>query len=182
MAFRRLRRSFGRSMPPAAEAELGHARRLIQAGRYGAAGELLTEMARRSAMMDGPQAAAELHTRAAHCYVAAGMEVAALNAARAALRLFGDLGMPERSQRFLENITRKFDARGMPASAEALRSAYAGSAALAPAPATAPVVQPAPRHLPPSCPQCGAPLRSDEVDWVDAQSAECAYCGGIVSI
>jgi len=35
-------------------------------------------------------------------------------------------------------------------------------------------------RLPGKCPQCGGPLRSDEVDWIDAQSAECPYCGSVV--
>jgi hypothetical protein len=34
--------------------------------------------------------------------------------------------------------------------------------------------------LPTTCPSCNAPLRSDEVEWVDAHSAECAYCGSVV--
>jgi hypothetical protein len=34
--------------------------------------------------------------------------------------------------------------------------------------------------LPKKCPSCNAPLRSDEVEWIDAQSAECAYCGSVV--
>jgi predicted Zn-ribbon and HTH transcriptional regulator len=33
--------------------------------------------------------------------------------------------------------------------------------------------------LPPKCQGCGAPLRSDEVEWVDEVSAECPYCGSI---
>jgi len=34
-------------------------------------------------------------------------------------------------------------------------------------------------QLPVRCSGCGAPLRSDEVDWVDDCSAECQYCGTI---
>ena len=34
--------------------------------------------------------------------------------------------------------------------------------------------------LPTLCPACSAPLRSDEVEWIDAQSAACAYCGSRV--
>ena len=33
--------------------------------------------------------------------------------------------------------------------------------------------------LPTKCPGCGAPLRSDEVEWVDSNTAECPYCGTI---
>jgi hypothetical protein len=35
-------------------------------------------------------------------------------------------------------------------------------------------------RLPAHCPDCGAPARSDAVEWIDATSAECAYCGGII--
>jgi hypothetical protein len=31
--------------------------------------------------------------------------------------------------------------------------------------------------LPTNCPQCGAVVRSDEVEWIDDQTVECAYCG-----
>jgi hypothetical protein len=36
------------------------------------------------------------------------------------------------------------------------------------------------RNLPAQCPYCGGPLRSDQVEWIDAQRAECGYCGGVV--
>ena len=34
--------------------------------------------------------------------------------------------------------------------------------------------------LPVSCPGCGVPIRSDQVDWVDEITAECPYCGKIM--
>jgi hypothetical protein len=34
--------------------------------------------------------------------------------------------------------------------------------------------------LPTHCPQCGASIRSDEVDWIDDHTAECTYCGSPV--
>ena len=50
------------------------------------------------------------------------------------------------------------------------------SASAAPAPAL-----PAAEHrlelLPAACPQCGAPVRGDEVKWTGPQSADCTYCG-----
>jgi hypothetical protein len=39
---------------------------------------------------------------------------------------------------------------------------------------------PAHPPLPTHCPQCGASLRSDEVEWIDEQTAECTYCGSPV--
>ena len=34
------------------------------------------------------------------------------------------------------------------------------------------------RIVPPvTCTSCGGPVRSDEVEWIDAHSAECPYCG-----
>jgi hypothetical protein len=37
-----------------------------------------------------------------------------------------------------------------------------------------------PALLPTHCPGCGAPLRVDEIEWLDPQTAECAYCGSPV--
>lgn len=34
--------------------------------------------------------------------------------------------------------------------------------------------------LPTHCPQCGAVIRRDEVDWLDEVTAECGYCGSPV--
>ena len=46
--------------------------------------------------------------------------------------------------------------------------------------ATDSVVKEKARLLPTTCPGCGGPLRSDEVDWADEATAECPYCGGSV--
>jgi hypothetical protein len=38
-----------------------------------------------------------------------------------------------------------------------------------------------PKHvLPVQCPNCGAPVRSDEVEWVDDHTAECVFCSGMI--
>ncbi|MBN1146646.1 MAG: hypothetical protein JXA78_05285 [Anaerolineales bacterium] len=37
------------------------------------------------------------------------------------------------------------------------------------------------RRLPAKCPSCGASLRSDQVEWIDGDTAECIYCGSAVS-
>ncbi len=35
-------------------------------------------------------------------------------------------------------------------------------------------------QLPTQCPSCGAPIRSDEVAWLDQKTAECVLCGNPV--
>jgi ribosomal protein S27AE len=36
--------------------------------------------------------------------------------------------------------------------------------------------------LPSKCPSCGAPLRLDEVDWIDSKSALCPRCETIIGV
>jgi hypothetical protein len=43
--------------------------------------------------------------------------------------------------------------------------------------AAASPAEPAHPVLPASCPKCGALVRTDEIEWIDPQTAECAYCG-----
>jgi len=33
-------------------------------------------------------------------------------------------------------------------------------------------------QLPLTCPSCGGPIRPDDVEWLDARTAECPYCAG----
>ena len=62
---------------------------------------------------------------------------------------------------------------GHPAEAERIEQTFAsgGSALSAP---------PAQRDLPALCPQCGGTVRPDEVEWIDATSAVCDYCGSVL--
>jgi hypothetical protein len=41
-------------------------------------------------------------------------------------------------------------------------------------------VPPKKAPLPTHCPGCGAPVRPDEVEWLDDVTAECAFCGSPV--
>jgi hypothetical protein len=35
-------------------------------------------------------------------------------------------------------------------------------------------------HLPLKCPKCGGALRSDEVEWINRDTASCPYCGSTI--
>ena len=171
-------RNFRRPVPTPVERALCRAQRLIGFGRYDQAGQLLAGLAAELDAAGRPRAAAEMHARAAHCYVEGGIAAAALVEARTALERFREAGMPARFERFHANIYRKMLARGMQFGSESLRSQFglpAPDAAQPPAPPSA-----ARLVLPTACEKCGAPVRSDEVDWIDSASAECAYCGAVL--
>jgi len=174
MGFSRFRRSPPRLTP--IEQALVQARRQIRAGHYARAGMILAALAREAEALERPKIAAELHCRAAHCFIDGGAEPSGLGEARAALRVFRNLGLTERYSRFLANILRKLQARSMFSGVGMLRAEFDGVA-------LPNMVQVAPArnlNLPEACTQCGAPLRSDEVEWVDAYSVECNYCGAVV--
>jgi len=159
-------------------AQLSQANRLLADGQTAQAAPLFVELAGTMQASGHPRRAANLHARAAHAFADAtslpGHDDLALEQARVALRLFKQFAMAQRFGQFYGNIGRKFQARGMTAAATALQGEFGAP----PQPAQAPA-QPAAR-LPGSCPKCGAPVRSDEVDWVDPHSAECPYCGTVL--
>jgi hypothetical protein len=174
MGFRGFRRPLPRLSP--FEIALTQARRQIKVGHFARAGMILAELARESEALERPKVAAELHCRAAHCFLDGGVEPSGLSQAQAALRVFGNLGLDERYQRFMTNILRKMQARGMHNAIGTLRAEFDGKVA-----ARADQAAPVPNlRLPPACPQCGAPVRSDEVEWIDSHSVECNYCGAVV--
>lgn len=157
---------------------LQQANTLAANGQSGQAAPLFAQLA--AAMETGghPRRAANLHAQAAHAYADSQDEAHALAHAQAALRLFIRWQMAQRTPVFYANIMRKMTNKGMAASVAALQKEF-GQAAPFPVPqgAAAPA-----RHgnLPAACTQCGGPLRSDEVAWVDDQTAECIYCGAMV--
>ena len=174
--FRRFRRPRPAKQISPAELALIKARRFLRNGRFAQAGMILSGLARESEHLERRKVAAELHSRAAHCFVDGGAEQTGLSEAQAALRVFTNLGMDERRERFLGNISRKLEMHGMTAAVGSLRIEFGRAERL-----QAERPEPLPNlHLPALCPQCGGPMRRDEVEWIDRHSAECNYCGGVV--
>jgi hypothetical protein len=158
-------------------AKLNEANHLLAAGQVAQAAPLFEQLAQALEASNHPRRAANLHARAAHAFADAAQEGPALEHAQVALRLFKQHAMAQRFQQFSGTITRKFQARGMAQAAAALLREFALPAE--PPPAVEAPAQAAAR-LPGACPKCGAPVRSDEVDWIDAHSAECPYCGTVL--
>ena len=159
---------------------LMEANRLFAAGQYGEAARLFAQLAEKAEANSNLQRAAHLHLEAARSWLMANDGQAALEHARAALQLFLHIGRVGRAETVYQRIVRELRARGMNAGADVLERdlrAQLGEAAPTPAPAS---IAASRGRLPGKCPQCGGPVRGDEVEWIDDHSAECLYCGSVV--
>jgi HAMP domain-containing protein len=155
------------------------ANRLFAAGRTGEAATIFARLAQEMEDSQHPRRAANLHARAAHAYADGQNGSAALTQARAALSLFIQYKMVNRTPQFYTNITNKMTQRGMSKEVELIRHEFGKLVGELPAQISQGRVG---THgsLPSTCTQCGAPLRSDEVEWVDDQTVECGYCGALM--
>lgn len=156
---------------------------LLAAGRYVPAGELLSELAERARENGHPLRAAQLALQAGHAFLQAGQPERAVRLVEQAARQFLAGRRPARAVRVFQAAIGALRAQGCDAQADHLeQTAQALLARTGLALGSVTVDRPERRrgHLPPACPRCGGPLRSDEVDWVDDASAECPYCSSVV--
>jgi len=159
----------------------GVRRRIAQADAAEAAA-ILEEKARTAEEQGMWDRAGDLHLEAARCYLQLDDMDQADDHGLKALRLFIQARRPARVRRLAPRMIAVLHRKGYHDEAEKLRQEV--NALLGALPGEGPIlwgeraVQR--RSLPPRCPSCGGPIRSDEVHWIDACSAECAYCGGVV--
>jgi hypothetical protein len=174
-------RGLGRGMHgPVVRQALG----LLADGHYAEAGELFGQLADRARDNGRPLRSAPLAIQASQAFLQTGDGDRAALRAKQAVQQFVVGRRPGRAVRVLQRMVAALRSRGFNAQADALeqeartRMAEVGLdlASVPPEPV------PQPRgHLPSTCPQCGGPLRTDEVDWIDPASAECPYCGSVVA-
>jgi hypothetical protein len=167
------------ALTPDQLAALRQVNQLITNGHFLEAAGILAQLAQQMENTNHPRRAANFHAQAAHLYADGNDAAQSLTHAQAALKLFIQYQMANRTPRFYANITQKMHNRGMAASAAQLEKEFGNLIGSIPSPTQTPGPQ-AHGRLPSSCPQCGAPARSDEVDWIDNTSAECIFCGGVI--
>jgi ATP/maltotriose-dependent transcriptional regulator MalT len=157
---------------------LMQANRLANNGKLNEAGAEFARLADELAEAR-PRQAANLHAAAAHAFVCAGAAEQALQHAAQAMQMFQQYRMLQRFPVFFANIIREMQDHGMPVAAQQLEDEFGVDAQQAqPVPAAG--ADEMRGTLPAACPHCGAAVRSDEVEWADAFSAECIYCSGII--
>ena len=177
--FRR-NRPFAQNSPlNAAQIEvLTKANQMVANGNPGDAAPLFAQLAR-DLGSNHPRRAANLHAVAAHAYADSANEALALAQARAALGMFIQNNMVNRTPVFYANISRKFDKMGMKTAASTLQNEFGEKVGAkgAQVPARPPTGR---GVIPTNCPKCGAPLSRASATWINDQTAECEYCGSAI--
>lgn len=156
--------------------EVMRANQLLQSGRFDQAAMEYFQLANKLERIGKPRQSANMHAQAALAWAKAGNEERALNQANIALRQFTLLRMPRRIYEFKTEFEQTLHpgktANPVPPAPELEYSAIKVAAT--------PGVKTLRGKLTEVCPKCGAPVRSDEVEWIDDTSAECDFCGAII--
>lgn len=170
-----------RIAPPVAHGVL---RRINQAHALNAEGQhrqaaiLFEELA-----LDAPRQdirrAPQFAIQAGMAWLAAGENERALDRFRRALGAIRRHAQPRRYQSASQRVFERLRQHGLTAEAAALEAELERQP-FEPAQAGEPPSAPAARRLPGKCASCGSTLRSDEVEWIDDDSAACDYCGSVI--
>lgn len=171
----------GRRRPPLPAhigRKLNEAQRLARLGRFDEAAPLFDELASGAEERGRVDRAGDLYLQAARCYLNSENTDLADERAIKAMRLFMRAGRPGKVQRLLPLVTQALRRSGREEEAERLRQEVEGL--MGPVPAGQPMPGGrilAREELPARCDSCGAPVKPNEVNWLDRQTAECPYCG-----
>jgi hypothetical protein len=149
------------------ENEFYLANQLYDKGQFESSAAIFAQLAQRMGRVGRLRQAANLHAKAALAWAYAGDEPRAENQANLAFGQFTLLGMKQRIIEFKKEYE------------QALH--HPGNTVEKPGPIEPETtVVHSQKRLPAVCDQCGAPVRSDQVEWIDETSAECDFCGAIL--
>jgi hypothetical protein len=165
---RQIRKTLAQDVPPI----LQEANFAFSKGEYGRAAELFEKIARVADGRDGPRAPL-FHLQAGRARVLAGQVALGMPSLKRGLELLAQRKQYPRLHQFSTRTIRELNEQGF--KKEAVEIAAWLKSVLPETPSfEASAKKPT---LPTHCPSCGAPLRPDEVEWLDDVTAECGYCG-----
>ena len=170
---RQIRKTLAQEVPPV----LQEANFSFDKGDYGRAAELYERIAQTADARGGPRAPI-LHLQAGRSRVYAGQTALGMPSLQRGLELFAQRGQLDKLQNAASRVVSELKERGLTKEAAEIEALLKGVA-----PSTPAITEPVPVKkpiLPTHCPACGAPLRPDEVEWLDDITAECGYCGSPV--
>jgi hypothetical protein len=168
---RQIRKSLAQEVPPI----LQEANFVFSKGEYGRAAELFERIARVADGRSGPRAPL-LHLQAGRARVLAGQAGLGVPSLKRGLELLAERRQYQRLHQFGTRTVNELNEHGLKNEAAGIETwlkSVLPEMPLDDATAKKPILS---TH----CPSCGAPLRPDEVEWLDEVTAECGYCGSPV--
>jgi len=173
-------------LPPAAQARLKQAHAQRQSGENQAAAATFLEMASGANDRAKHGMAAHLAMEGARALVAAGDEAGAVEATQAAVRYAAPMRETARFARKFGRLVARLREGGHDAAADAIEAEASERLGVQklPAPdasAAPPVNRAMRRSLPRSCPTCGAPVASEKTTFTEAGTADCRFCGVVLT-
>lgn len=172
---RQIRKTLAQNIPPV----LQEANFAFDKGEYGRAGELFERIAQTADARGGPRAPL-FHLQAGRARVLAGQVKLGMPSLRRGLEILAERRQLNRlhqaGQRIILDL-RENNLEEETAEIELWIKTLAPSPPSFEKPHEAPAGKP---DLPIHCPSCGAAVRPDEVEWLDENTAECAYCGSLL--
>lgn len=173
-------------VPPAIRHALQRARRLLDAGREVEAAAIYERLASRAYDRNRLRPGVQMDLEAARAWLRAErLDAAQARALHALDALLDRDRLPGLVVPIAARIADAMEAQGDPDAAAAFREQV--EARLAAHEISLDETGGASGHaserrgrLPDQCPSCYAPLRTDEVTWLESDRAQCSYCGSVV--
>ncbi|MEP0804464.1 MAG: hypothetical protein HRF47_03180 [Chloroflexota bacterium] len=168
---RHIRKALPQNVPPI----LQEANFAFSKGEYGRAAELFEQIARAADGRGGPRAPL-FYLQAGRSRIRAGQAALGIPSLKRGLEILAQRGQFQRLNQLGRRAVAELNEHGLKQEAQALETWLAS---VLPAGSSAEKSAARPT-LPTHCPSCGAPLRPDEIEWLDEATAECGYCGSPV--
>jgi hypothetical protein len=180
-----MRRGFGfrrHLANPNANSALQNAHEFMERGNYAEAAKAFEALAQAAEKHMGPRTPF-FYLQAGSARLLLKQNALGMEHLRHGLELLAASGRYHQLYRAGMRVVNELKARGMEKEAQEIsRLVHRHTPAIAESPTQRGPDPNRPMLLPTHCPSCGGPVRSDEVDWIDANSAECPFCGSPVRI
>jgi hypothetical protein len=151
----------------------------MAAGQYAAAAEIYEQFGAGALQRGGPRAPV-FFLQAGRARLQAGQTGPGADLIKRGLSIFVQRGQLAEAQRAGRRAADELRQRGLVTQAEEIEAQLSLVG-----PSAVEGLQPAETgqvdgRLPTNCPGCGAPLRPEDVEWLDTATAECPFCGSLV--
>lgn len=176
-----LRRAVHPPRPAARQAmqRIREANALLAQGEFAQAAAIFEDLATKAAER-GIERTPNLALQSARAWLEAGETERGMRLIRMALEYMHRTGQMRKLHHMSGRIVSELRSRGLTKEAADIEAEIKQMLAGIDLSAFQPVQTGKTAQLPAQCPKCGGNVRRDEVEWIDATSAACDYCGSVL--